>query len=62
MSGGNIIFVNTQTSHDGIENWDLKQCTLYSTVYVFDFWVENSETEVNRGFPLRFQATLKWQY
>ena len=62
MSGGNITSANMQTNHYGTGNWDLKQCIVYLTVYVFDFWVENSETEVNRGFPLCFQAILKWQY
>ena len=32
---------------------------IYLTVYVFDFWFANSETEVNSGFPLCFQVKLK---
>jgi hypothetical protein len=62
MSGSNIAFANMQTNHDCIDNWDLEQCIVYLTCYVFDFWVANSETEMNRGFPLCFQAILKWQY
>jgi len=51
--------VNLQTTHYGIRNWDLKQCTLYLTVYVFDFWVENSETEVNRDFSSLLTSNTK---
>ena len=60
MSGGNITTAKIETNHDGIGNWDFKQCIVYLTVYVFDFWVENNETEMNHGFRLSFQAVLKW--
>jgi hypothetical protein len=62
MSGGNITSADMPRNHDGIGNWDLKQCIVYLTVYVFDFWDENGETEMNRGFPFCFHAILKWQY
>jgi len=60
MSGGNITTAKIETNHDGKYNWDTKQCVLYLTGYVFDFGVANSETEVNRGFPLCFQEKLNW--
>jgi len=59
MSGGNITTAKIETNDDGKCNWFIKQCILHLTIYVFDFWVANSETEVNRDFPLCFQAKLK---
>jgi hypothetical protein len=55
MSGGNNTTAKILTNHDGIRNRKFfKKCIVYLTVYVFDFWVENSETEANRGFSLCF--------